>query len=294
MPAFKCILAVITGAEADQSVLDSALGFGRRFDAHIDVLHARGDPRDAVPFLGEGASGALIEQIMSTAQREAETRAQRAKQTFESWCSKHAISLVDRPPGPTQMSARFREETGREDELVSKLGRLVDLIVIARPAAENAAASPVTFEAALLDTGRAVLATPPTMSAEAIDRIASGATMIAWNGSAQAARAVSAARRILETAGEVRVVSSAEGDMSAAATAGLVEFLAWHGIQARSATLSGKTPSVGAVLLADAEANNVGLLVMGAYTHSRLRHMVFGGATSHVLAHAKLPVFMAH
>lgn len=294
MSAFKCILAVITGADADQSVLETAHAFGRRFDSHIEVLHARGDPRDAVPFLGEGASGALIEQIMTTAQREAGTRAEKARQTFQSWIAKHAIPQVEGPPGPTQVSARWREETGREDELVSKLGRLVDLIVIARPAAETPAASPVTFEAALLDTGRAVLATPPTLSAAAIERIASGPTMIAWNGSAQAARAVSAARRILETAGEVRVVSSAEGDMSAAATAGLVNFLAWHGIQARSAQLSGKTPTVGAALLADAEANNVGLLVMGAYTHSRLRHMVFGGATSHVLANAKLPVFMAH
>jgi nucleotide-binding universal stress UspA family protein len=36
------------------------------------------------------------------------------------------------------------------------------------------------------------------------------------------------------------------------------------------------------------------LLIKGAYTQSRLRQMIFGGATSHVLAHARLPVFMAH
>ncbi len=36
------------------------------------------------------------------------------------------------------------------------------------------------------------------------------------------------------------------------------------------------------------------LLVKGAYTHSRLRQLIFGGATSHILAEAILPVLMVH
>jgi nucleotide-binding universal stress UspA family protein len=36
------------------------------------------------------------------------------------------------------------------------------------------------------------------------------------------------------------------------------------------------------------------LIVKGAYTHSRLRQMFFGGATSHILAYAEIPIIMAH
>jgi nucleotide-binding universal stress UspA family protein len=36
------------------------------------------------------------------------------------------------------------------------------------------------------------------------------------------------------------------------------------------------------------------LIVKGAYTQSRLRQMIFGGATSHILSAAQLPVFFAH
>ena len=36
------------------------------------------------------------------------------------------------------------------------------------------------------------------------------------------------------------------------------------------------------------------LIIKGAYTQSRLRQMIFGGATRHILANATLPVFMAH
>ena len=48
------------------------------------------------------------------------------------------------------------------------------------------------------------------------------------------------------------------------------------------------------VPLAEATAVGADLLIKGAYTQSRLRQMIFGGATSHILANAMLPVFMAH
>lgn len=53
--------------------------------------------------------------------------------------------------------------------------------------------------------------------------------------------------------------------------------------------------SVGDTLLVEAHDNHVGLLVMGAYSHSRLRELLLGGATQHILKNAAAtPVFMAH
>ena len=52
--------------------------------------------------------------------------------------------------------------------------------------------------------------------------------------------------------------------------------------------------STGETILATAEAQGCDLLIKGAYTQSRLRQLIFGGATSHILANAMLPVFMAH
>ena len=43
-----------------------------------------------------------------------------------------------------------------------------------------------------------------------------------------------------------------------------------------------------------AKAEGCDLLVKGAFTQSRLRQMIFGGATSHIMQHAELPVLMAH
>jgi nucleotide-binding universal stress UspA family protein len=53
--------------------------------------------------------------------------------------------------------------------------------------------------------------------------------------------------------------------------------------------------SVGATLLAEAAEHDASLLVMGAYSHSRLREMLLGGATRHILKNAVArPVLMAH
>ena len=52
--------------------------------------------------------------------------------------------------------------------------------------------------------------------------------------------------------------------------------------------------STGEAFLAEAATWGADLVIKGAYTQSRLRQMIFGGATNHILLNADLPVFMAH
>jgi nucleotide-binding universal stress UspA family protein len=48
------------------------------------------------------------------------------------------------------------------------------------------------------------------------------------------------------------------------------------------------------MLLSRAADKGADLIVMGAYGHSRLRELVLGGATRHILEHMTVPVLMAH
>ena len=59
-------------------------------------------------------------------------------------------------------------------------------------------------------------------------------------------------------------------------------------------TIEGKSPNEGQAILDKAREIGADLVIKGGYTQSRLRQMIFGGATSHVLQHSELPVFMAH
>jgi nucleotide-binding universal stress UspA family protein len=72
-----------------------------------------------------------------------------------------------------------------------------------------------------------------------------------------------------------------------------VHYLAWQGIAASVGETS-EAGSIAEKLLMAARQAEAGLLVMGAYTHSRLKHLVLGGVTSHMIDAANIPVFMTH
>ncbi|MBI3451665.1 MAG: universal stress protein [Rhodospirillales bacterium] len=226
---------------------------------------------------------------MAAAQRDTTTKAERAKQTFEAWRKTADLPLIERPGGAVGPSVAWVEETGAEDERVARRGRVADLIVAAQPTSSGAIASTVTFEAALLDTGRPVIVAPPAAGTG----IGGGAAVVAWNGSAESARAVSFSLPFLALSTRVVVVAAKEGATAADADP-LISYLAWHGVRADTVTPEVHTAAVGPHLLEEAQKIGAGMLVMGAYTHNRLRQMVFGGVTRHVLGHAKLPVLMAH
>jgi nucleotide-binding universal stress UspA family protein len=284
----RTILTALSGGEPDRRRLDVTFAVARRFGAHIEALHARGDPRNAVPITVEGMSGALVEDIMQVAEREAAERAGTARATFEQWRDDTGTALAERPGDGAEVTAAWYEQIGREDDLIARYGRLADLVVGSRPAADDLTAE-TSVEAAIFDTGRPVLLAAP----EAKETL--GETMaIFWNGSAQAARAVAGALPLLTQAKLVHVLWVDEAVGPEPAQKGLPDYLAWHGVDASVSRFEPDFRAVGEALLEEADRVGADLLVMGAYTHSRLRQMILGGVTKHVLGHATLPVLLAH
>jgi nucleotide-binding universal stress UspA family protein len=288
--SFKVILAPVSGGDGDRAVLDAALGLARRFDAHVRVLHVKGDPRDAIPFLGEGASGALIEQIMTAAQRDSEERKTRARQTYDKWRAEGGLIVAEKA-GASGPSTWWQEESGTEEDWIARCGRLADVTVVPLPG-NGAASATIEFESALLDTGKPVISVPGSGAGAA--QLANSTVLIAWNGSPQSAMAIGAALPLISSAPRVVALALGEGDKAAADIGLLTGYLAWHGIKAEGLTRAVKTLAAGPIILTEAAQVGAGLLVMGAYTHSRVKQMVFGGVTRHVLTSAGLPVLMAH
>jgi nucleotide-binding universal stress UspA family protein len=272
----RSILAIADGGATTQATLETAVATAKRFDAALDVLHVMADVNSVVPVIGEGMSGAMVEQLMSAMGQTIATRAARARDAYRKACTEPGAKIS------------WRETTGREADVVAAVGRLTDLIVIGRPNGEAEAPLAATLDAALFDTGRPVLVASPTAA-----RAIGGRVALAWNGSAQAARVVASALPILEAADHVSVLTV--GTIDSAATAqDLIAYLARHDVRASHESVAAGGASTGAVLLAHAEQSRADLLVMGAYGHSRLREMILGGATRDVLSAATIPVLMAH
>lgn len=284
----KTILVPLDGTEGAQLVLDAAFAVAQHLSAHVEVLHVRADSKNAVPLLGEGMSGAMIEEMIDLAEKEALTRAQKARAMFEEACRRLSLPVVDAPPGPQGPSAAWVEETGREDEVAAQRGRLADLIVVARPTQDSDVTFRMTLNAAIRETGRPVLVIPPGVAKVAARKVA-----IAWNGSHESSRAVRLAMTFVESADEVFILTAEGGGTRAAAASQLATYLAWHGIQAKTRTFEIADRAGGEDLLKECKGAGADLLIMGAYTQSRVRTLILGGVTSHVLGHADMPVVMA-
>ena len=186
------------------------------------------------------------------------------------------------------MGGSFATITGREEDLVAQQARLADLTIVPHPDSGEDVSSSDALHAVLFDSGRPVLISPQVAPQEIGKRIC-----IAWNGTAESAAAVLAALPWMRRADGVRVLTSDEYHRRGPQAADLLTYLALHGVQADIATFRGIDREVGAGLLKAASDFGCDLLSMGAYSHSRLRQLILGGVTRHVLEKSKLPVMMS-
>ena len=286
---FRSILSPISGTESDAAVLNAALHVARTFNGHIDALHIERELHDLPIRRAAGYEMARAYEAARLVEEETETRRSSAQTQFEDFLKASEIKMYDTPSPRQSPSASWSVERGLEPAVVTEQGLTHDLIVVSHPNAANGHDARETIEAALFGTGRPVLITPP----KTFDKIGE-TVMIGWNRTIQSARAVAAAMPFLETARRVVVCMVTTGAKQGPSPQDLARTLAWNNINAEVKEVAPDKRKVGEILLAEAEAIDADLLVMGAYSHSRLREMILGGVTRHVLDHAEIPLLMTH
>jgi nucleotide-binding universal stress UspA family protein len=180
------------------------------------------------------------------------------------------------------------------DEVLNQ-GRSCDLIVMSATDPNQVSGVELDcIERVVMGAGRPVLVLPRQGTSE----LKLSDIIVGWNGHREAARAVFDALPLLKAANSVRLVwvdPQKEADLQGAvAGADLAESLARHDVKAITEGLPSGGIDAGAALLQRANDIGAGLIVMGAYGHSRLREFVFGGATRLVLDKMTVPVLMSH
>jgi nucleotide-binding universal stress UspA family protein len=286
----KTLLVSVTGSDTDDLVFTSALAVARAFAAHIDFLHVRLDPAEVATMMAsEGASGAVVSGLFDRLAAGAAEREQRAETSFQSFCRRENLPIVEAPPAPPGPSARWLRQLGAEPYWVTAYGRAADLLVIGRTGDRDGVAL-TTTETALIDSGRPILIPGPAPMAELPESV-----VVGWKPTREAAHALAAALPFLRRAKEVVLLVVAEGssDPDPGATVRIAEGLAWHNLPVSPLSLAAGPQGTAESLLA-AAAERQALLVIGGYSHNRLREWIFGGVTQHVLQTASVPVLMVH
>ena len=287
--SMRVLLVPLLGFDIDATGLDTALGVAQRFGAHVNSLFVRIDPRDAIPVIGEGVSPAVIDQLTEAAAAEMDRRSAAARQAFESACRKSGVPIREMPREPGTASAGWGETTGRRDVIVPRKARASDLTVLCRPDEQTPPELDRDIEAVLFGAGRPLLVVPPRTAPRPIRTVA-----VAWNDSAEAARAVAGALPFLADADAVHVLCAKTWRTEADADLDLVQYLQWRGIACTRHPVVAEGEPVGAALLQAAAETGADLLVIGGYGRTRLSELVLGGVTRHVLAHSPVPLLLSH
>jgi nucleotide-binding universal stress UspA family protein len=269
------ILAMLGRRETARHVLDAAHGLamliGRAGVVAVTVrVPPSGHPLAAEALMAEVGDDA-------TARERDRERAASLKTIFEAWADDARQAGI---------AAQWTEAAGAANVAVEQRGRRADFIVAAQPTDDDDMPTRRGFQAALLHTERPVLVVPAAGSAQFGRRVA-----IAWRDDGRAVKAVIPALRLLAGAEQIHVLAGVRGG---AALPGVPAVFADHGIAAHLHILPIGEAPFGRTLLGRLHELGADMLVMGAYAHTRLREMIFGGLTRYILEHADIPVLMRH
>jgi nucleotide-binding universal stress UspA family protein len=256
----RTILATMHADVDPTPQLDTAFRLARRLDATVEALHVRPNPAAELAAMAETV--AMYRISYGALEQDARKRIARARERYEAW--------RDTQPDAPQRTV-WSEHDGLLEAVLERHGRLADMLVLRHPERDKLETGRA-FDAAVFSTGRPCLLVRDHVPSRLLSQV-----VVAWNGSLEGTHAVAGAMPLLEAAERVAIFSAPRPDGDAGHGPELARALARHGIEAHELPAAGAT-----------------LLVMGAYTHSRVRQMLLGGVTRHVLDDAQVPVLMAH
>ncbi|WP_131113695.1 universal stress protein [Lichenihabitans psoromatis] len=281
----RILIPSTTEHDCDQR-LAIGLELSRRLEAHIQLLFVRDDPdrifRDLPDLIR--ATGVTVKQIETDGKQAAE----RNRTSFERVCDKAGIRSDGKFEDLHATFGDWIERVGDIEPVVALAGRVSDLIIVNRPASTEMGSERI-FDAAVFSTGRPTLVVSRKIPDSVLRHV-----VIAWNGSLEAARLIGHSLDLLHAADRVSIITAAIGRSAETVPADLTTYLMWHGIRAHELTATSASSNVPEAILACATRVEATMLVMGAYTHSRIRQFLFGGVTHHVLNHSEIPLLMEH
>jgi nucleotide-binding universal stress UspA family protein len=258
------------------SVIDAAFAcadlLAQRFQAQVDCVALKPSIVDFI------APDPVVVVLPQTGYSEADA-ARLAREKFDDYVKSRSTE-----------NFRWSGQPPVEDAGLAILSRIYDITVVGRPGVGRTEPRMTSLEAALFESGRPVLMAPPTAP-----RSIGKNVLVHWNASTETARVIHDGLPFLKLAERVTLLS-VEGNMvPGPRPADMLGYLALHGIKGsehvvRPATKGG----AGEAILEEARRIGADLILKGAYTQSRLRQMIFGGATQHILQAADVPVLLSH
>ena len=273
--AIKSILAAYSGDARVSSGLSLAMALGKQYDAHVTGVVWRG-PSFATSRQWTYMTKDIMEMLTA---RESEAMVE-IRADFE------ARIAAEGDPSRSD----FIDLANRSEFSLAECARGYDLVVMgSRAAAFGREYRTSRPDVVALWSGRPVILVPHDYTVQSLGESA----LFAWDGKRAAARALADAMRILQTMARVTVLTIGT-EIPRGPGDDIVELLLKHGIKAEGVTRPAGRGGIAATILDACHEHRAGLLVMGAYEHSKFSEDILGGVTQTILHDARIPVLMSH
>ena len=280
----KTILLPFYDDDAAEAALDVSRQLAVRYGSYVEGLFVMRPPQ-----IIDGEGIVLADSYLTQLKEEGRRLGDRARARFDDCVARRGMAAGSLTEPSDGVVIGWQEMEGLEGQVIGDHGRVFDLIVIGREFGHPWVDWHVMTEAALFESGRPIVIAP-----ESPGDAFGGNIVIAWNNSTETARTVAFAMPLLTGASSVTIVAVTGWGVPGPNADELCRHLVRNGIPASARTIDPGGRSSGEVVLDECAAVGADLLVKGAYTQSRLRQLIFGGATRHIMMHAKIPVILAH
>lgn len=273
------IVVHVDGAEATKARVGFAVALAKEHGAHlVGIAFA---PTALLPLYGADVGFADMTEVMESVKAQGAN----ALQAFEARAKEEGVSAEARLM--QGMSEEFPHD-------FAYAARHVDLAILGQPRdGDPLIGQYALVERCMFASGRPVIIVPAAPQKLALK----GTIVAAWDGSAEAARAINDALTFLKSAARVVLlvgVTAEQGEERGPQTDDMIAHLKRHGVMAEAMRIKASEGDVGRLLLTTAKTLGADMMVMGAFHHSRWREFILGGVTLTVLEEATIPLFMAH
>ena len=201
----------------------------------------------------------------------------------------HINTLKKSDSDLSDLKYKWLSEELENQKYLGDLSRVYNVVIISRPYQELQSASLSSIQTILFDGGRPVMLIPMNKQIDIGKEV-----VISWNCTTESSRAVFAALPILKKANNVTILTVEKVITDGPSGEQVSELLASHGIDAKPVTISGDEKKIGDAILDFSKSVDADLIVKGAYTQSRLREIIFGGATRHLMLHSEFPIYLVN
>ena len=273
------IVVYVDSSEATKARVGFAVALAKEHGAHlIGIAFA---PTALLPLYGADVGFADMSEVMASVK----TQGANALRAFEARAKADGVSVE------AELMQGMSEEFPHD---FAHAARHVDLAILGQPRdGDPLIGQYALVERCLFASGRPVIIVPALTDKPSLE----GTIVAAWDGSAEAARAINDALTFLKPASRVVLVvgvMSGQDDEQAPQTDDMMAHLKRHGVTAEALRVKAGEGDIGRLLLSTAKSLDADLMVMGAFHHSRWREFILGGVTLTVLEAATIPLFMAH